>query len=306
MDMTQAARNSDELEQDAPVPAGEVWAAKARARARELAVDIDHGYMELAEILYLVKDTADEDDNPAKLPLYKSWGFKTFEDYVNAELGFSVRKAQRLRYIYFKLEVELAGLDEALKKRIKALGWSKVRELALILTLENAEEWTKLAEENSFRDLEKLIQQAKAKKIAAADSVKDGEEKEVAPVADTLTKKTFMLYPDQLVTVDEALERAAQLCDRDEADKPGHFLELVCADFLATNGFLDGGVDEKLRFLAKVEAKFGLHIVVTDSMSKKVLYGMDTLSRLADAAGAAAGTPEEAEASPENPGDVIF
>ena len=106
--------------------------------------------MELAEILYHVYDKPKGNVKQAP-PLFVAWGFTTFEKYVNEELGFSIRKAQSLRLIWFRLEVELKELDEGLRARLLKLGWTKVRELTRILSLENAAEWVAKVEDRRGR-----------------------------------------------------------------------------------------------------------------------------------------------------------
>ena len=131
-----------------------------RQRARELAHDLEHGYLELAKLLYEVYDKS-EDGDPTKPPLYISWGYTSFADYVDNDLQFSLRKAQRLRFIWYTLTVKLANLDQKVKARLVALGWSKLRELVRVLTLDNAAEWLTKAENMSFIHLENSIRSSR-------------------------------------------------------------------------------------------------------------------------------------------------
>lgn len=155
------------------------WCSKVRKRARQLAQDLDTGYMELAQILYDVWDTPIDGD-PNKGPIYKQWGFDSFAQWADEDLNIQKRKAERLRGIWYTLEVEMAGLDVDLKKRIVSLGVSKVRELARILDLDNAEGWVAIAEKSSYPVLRASIAKAKekqeAEKLAAKVAAKQAAE----------------------------------------------------------------------------------------------------------------------------------
>ena len=139
------------------------WCHKVRKRARQLASDMDTGYMELAQILYEVWDTPIDGD-PNKGPIYKSWGYDSFARWADEDLHIQKRKAERLRAIWYTLEVELIGLDPELKKRIIFLGVSKCRELVRVLELSNAEDWVAIAEKSSYPVLRASI--AKAKEVS--------------------------------------------------------------------------------------------------------------------------------------------
>ena len=156
------------------------WCQKVRKRAKQLSSDLDTGYMELAQILYEVWDTPIDND-PNKGPIYKQWGFDSFARWADEDLHIQKRKAERLRAIWYTLEVELVGLDSDLKKRIVDLGVSKVRELVRVLEVSNAEDWVAIAEKSSYPVLRASIAKAKeasdlAKAQAKAQAAIDAEE----------------------------------------------------------------------------------------------------------------------------------
>lgn len=155
---------------NAPQRGSKSWCLKIRKRAKQLAEDLDTGYMELAQILYEVWDTP-MDGDPNKGPIYKQWGFDSFVQWAHEDLNLQPRKAQRLRAIWYTLEVELAGLDPDLKKRIVKLGISKARELVRVLELSNAQGWIEVAEKSSYPVLCASIAKAKqASDIAKAQA----------------------------------------------------------------------------------------------------------------------------------------
>jgi hypothetical protein len=137
----------------AQVSGSKNWSEGVRDEARSLAGKLDEGYMELAKLLYTIWDTPIDGD-PKNGPVFTQWGYVSFADYVEQELGIHRKKAQRLKAVWYGLEVRLKdSLDPALKKRIIALGFSKVRELVGQLTARNAEKWVEKAEELSYPKL---------------------------------------------------------------------------------------------------------------------------------------------------------
>lgn len=138
------------------IPGSRAWSKKVRSEAKRLAESIETTYMELAEILYRI-DHTHVDNDPKKPPVYTLWGYLSFKDWAQAELGIHHRKAESLRRIYYRVNVELTNLDVTLKKRLLNLGWSKVRELVRpgILTLTTAKDWVDMAEKENFSTVER-------------------------------------------------------------------------------------------------------------------------------------------------------
>lgn len=283
-----------------------------RARARELAHDLEHGYLELAKLLYDIYDRSEDGDakNP---PLFVTWGYNTFSEYVDQELGFAIRKAQRLRLIWFKLTVELQGLPPKLKQRLIDLGWSKLRELVRVLTPQNTSEWVDKAENMSFVQLEKAVRaqvdaqklarmQEEAKKQKKASDLLDEDDDDEAdidldleanekagpPVTHPLDHKStktewmhFKLDPEQYLLVHAAFERAAELRDDNTPgfEKRSDNLELICHDFLGTHTFEHDSLKNKLAFLARMEALLGLRLIILDAEAEKLLFGYKALEK---------------------------
>lgn len=293
-----------------PDKGSKAWAKKVRARAKELAGSIETTYMELAEILYTVYDTPIDGD-PKNGPIFKAWGYASFRDYAEQELGLHYKKAERLRLIWYRLEVELADLDKKLKERLVRLGWSKVRELCRpgLLTMRNAEGWIERAESMNYQSVEASVRKvldkieddeieaavraqgdpvAKSNRLSHEKSREELEEEAIEESmglgkwgnegGERLFSKSFALYPDQLETVKTALKRAAELTDK---NSPGHNLSLICLDFLSNNDFTRASEEQKLRYVAKLEKLIGYKFVVVEPKTKEVLYGLSTLEKIA-------------------------
>lgn len=136
------------------------WGNKLRKKAKTLVKELDTGYMELAKLLYEVWDTP-VDGDPKNSPIYTQWGYKTFAEYAEGDLSIDQRQAERLRRIYYVLNVELEGLSDDLRHRATRIGVSKAREIVGVMTLENAEKWVEAAENNSYSALTNMIRRYK-------------------------------------------------------------------------------------------------------------------------------------------------
>jgi len=314
-------------------PGSKAWSSKIRKRAKQLVQELDTGYIELAKILYQVWDTPMEGD-PNRGPVFKEWGYTSLGQYAEEELGLHRKKAERLRAIWYTLEVELVHLDKAKKDRVIALGASKVRELIRVIDETNIDQWCDLAEKSSYpvlcASISKAVDQAKIQKLQATVSAKeksieakdtkileayakgggvvavsgegsfDEEEAEeleaaggdvfdpgspkrmkAAPLAEpeSLEFEHFALYPDQHLNVKLALQKAGQMSG---SDKKSHNLDLICTSFLATNDIIPANiVENRVRFMHRLESIFGVKIIALDEQSKEVVFGVGTLARLA-------------------------
>lgn len=249
----------------------EEWSDKLRRKAKDLSNRINRDYMDLGEILYTVWDTP-IDGNPQKPPVYTAWGYTTFSDYAEQELGLHRRNAEHLRRIYYVLEKELKGLNPILRRKFVGLGRSKARELVRVLTMQNAEEWITMAERVSYKELLATIKQS-LEETDVEESVK-GPSETPKPI-ESAKKRTFLLYPEQDSNVNLAISRAQEMSN---SEKIGHNLDLICTDFLATNDFLKSN-DVKMwkRFFAKYESILKLDIVVLNPRTQQVFYGAEKL-----------------------------
>ena len=258
------------------------WANRLRNRAKELAGVLENGYMEMAQILYQVWDTPVGGDRK-RAALYTDWGYESFKEYAEKELEIDGKRAERLRYIWYKLEIEMRDLDPALKQRIVNLGFCKVRELIRVLTPRNAQSWVQRAEGTTYYVLQAAVSDEKKRQV---NQLPAGETDPDSPAADEatplpspstepemVTREIFGFYPEQLTNVRLALSKAAELS---HSDKKSHNFDLICTDFLATNDFVAGDLDKRLRYVAKMERVLGLRLVAMDE-NGDVLYGMSTL-----------------------------
>lgn len=272
------------------LPGSEEWGTKIRRRARALVKSIDQGYMELAEIIHTVWSTPVNGERHNAC-VTVSWGYENYVQWAEEELGLHKRKAERLKAIWDHLHVTLGGkLDRRTQKKIIALGWTKVRELIRVIDEHNAEQWVEMAEHLNYTELCAAIRQAltdqeKGAQAAAVGTNEEDEEDwrgaDPPKDADRFKMIHFNLTPEQKANVELAIERAKQMA---ESDRPGHCLDLICTDFLATNDFRKADdSDTPLRFLAKFERLLGKRLVVIDPNNWVIEYGLDALERAGEA-----------------------
>ncbi len=127
--------------------------------------------------------------------------YASFREFTKAEYDIEYRTAMYWINIYTSLiEAEIPY------EKVTGIGWSKLKELAGLLTPENVDDWVKLAKKNSVPQLIALIDQSK--KEAAAGEGSGGALAPSTSAANIITNKTFKLHADQKETVEAALEKA--------------------------------------------------------------------------------------------------
>jgi hypothetical protein len=221
---------------------------------------MEHLYIEFAEQLYLVVHSTVKGTS-----LWETWGYDSFEDYAQQELGMKRAKAYYFMQIWKQLHIN-AGIP---KKKLAELNWSKAKELSPlvkqgVLTEENRDEWIHKAKTTSVSKLIEATREAKAGSPVS---------KEVEKVF----RVTYGLYEEQYDNLTKALDIAKVLA---ESDKPGHLLDLICTDFLAQHA---GKHPNKKRALARhaamVERAFGVKLIIVDD-NDEVVHGQQAVDKL--------------------------
>jgi hypothetical protein len=173
----------------------------------------------------------------AKIYSESEWlgDYPKFKDMLEVEFpGIKYRKAMYLIDIYTNLVNAKISWS-----KVGHLGWTKLKELAAILTQENVDEWVQKAEGLTVLQ---LIEAIKLYKLAQAGGVADIESDEEIK---KLTTMTFKVYEDQKETVKEALDKA-KLESGTEFDNVA--IESICMNYLsgAVAAKSSGGEGESL------------------------------------------------------------
>ncbi len=153
---------------------------KALNEADRLAENIEVNYFKMGGVLKLINDN--------------SWfeGFEDFDLFVEEKYGFAGRKARYLIAIYDNLVTKQIPWE-----KVSGLGWTKLKDLAPVLTPENVDEWVAKAEKLTVKELQAILK---------AETGEGGEK--TAKTTDDVIKMQFKLKPDQHDIITQALAKA--------------------------------------------------------------------------------------------------
>jgi hypothetical protein len=171
-----------------------------RKEILDLRNGLERGYLKLSKLLSEVRHQQ----------LYVKWGFATFADYLDKELGFHERKAEHLIKIWDK--VRSFKLDE---ERIKKIGWTKMRQVVPLLTEKNSKDLINKAENLSVRDLGEKIKSLRAIERTPAIMV-----------------LKLSLDDSEYRIVMDSIEEAKKLTKQ----STGQALEMICQDWMEYKG----------------------------------------------------------------------
>lgn len=176
--------------------------ADLRERLKRRKDLVDSQYMKLGFDLFLVYNTE----------VYRKWGYETYGDYVWGELGIAVDTANVYRRLWKKLQD--LGLNE---EKLAGIGYSRAQLVSSVLKKDNLDEWLGKARTLSWKDLKsevKLTNFVKPKhKVVSvietkaqpgstdmmkADIIADIDGPKIVKDEETLVKKDFFFYPEQL------------------------------------------------------------------------------------------------------------
>jgi hypothetical protein len=189
---------------------------KALSLADELANEVEVNYFKLGGVLNVIREN--------------TWfeGYTTFEDYVSEHFGYADRTARYLIKIYQALVSKMIPWE-----KVSSLGWTKLKDLADILTLENVDEWVAKAGPLTVKELQALLKQQGA-----------GEGAEPVTTTSTFTTLKFKVANDQAEVINSALSKA-------KAENGTEFdnvaLERICGGYLAGNNALEAEPQKSLK-----------------------------------------------------------
>lgn len=121
--------------------------------------------------------------------------YANLKEYVEKAHGILYRKAVYYIKIYNGLVESKVPWSE-----VKHLGWTKLKELADLMTLDNYKDWVKIAEEQTTLQLIDTIDKHK-KSQAGTLAISD-------QTSTTVTTKTFKVHEDQKDIIEAALDKA--------------------------------------------------------------------------------------------------
>lgn len=195
--------------------------------------------------------------------LYLKWGFESFADYVDAEVGLSLKYALNYVKIFAKFNQDLGLRPEQLE------GVGVTKALALtdkVITRTNAEEWIDKARQTTTTDLREKIKLSRPPKYRAIprnspealiglEKARMDESLLIDDTDDPPIVKTFYLYPKQLDFIEKVL---SEMPHRTESSKDGNNLSLLLLEHQALRAAVGDKVEKRPHtILEGFEATFG-------------------------------------------------
>lgn len=198
---------------------------------------------ELAGMLYEVKETE----------IYKAWGFDSFNNYIEDEVGLGRRAVNQYIANFRTFRVQL-GVDQT---NLKDLEVTKARTIRSVVNSENVEEWIEKAKSSSRREL-----------ITEVKRMKDhGDDADTEGIGDVLSSKkmlpvykqvTFSLDVEQYETWEETRKRLQRICP---SDSESWWFDLLCQSFLQEEDNKTFSLQHHLRWLSRV---YGVNVLAID------------------------------------------
>lgn len=218
---------------------------KALSQISDLIESVETSYFALGGVLARVQE-----EN-----WWKDEGFDTFKAFLAEKYGYAYRKAMYLIQIY--KDVVNAGVKP---EQVAKLGWTKLKEISHLLTLDNVEEWVKKADEMTVMQL-----------VAYVKALKDnpGDKKAASTASSNVVSKTFKLHTDQREIIDTALQK--KMADQG-TDVETVALTSICEEFLSetkTDGisvelFKKLGFEKVLECFGEAFPNIDLEVAVPD------------------------------------------
>jgi hypothetical protein len=137
-----------------------------RERALSFSRSITVTYLQFAAVLFEIKNSwsplAD-----GEVPLITMWGYKSWYEYVEHDLGMHWGRAQGLVKIYEVFMVECAGLVP--EGELEEMGVTKLRDLSKVVTPRNIKGWMKRSKDASCCDVREAVRAAVEGRIGRSD-----------------------------------------------------------------------------------------------------------------------------------------
>jgi hypothetical protein len=236
-----------------------------RKRLVELKGVIESSYLEVGKLLSEVCDK--------KLPngkqLWSYWGFASFDEYCEREMGFRQRKGYHLLNIYKQC---ISGPIP--KADFEEIGWSKASILAPLVSSgvindENVHRWMDKAKEKTYDELRTMTKLAKTKsEEKAKEDSANGVEGSAARVPEEIHIVRIPLYKDQYENYQVAMKKAEIIT---QSDKTAWLMDCICLHFNseACTTKTDS-LDEMCR---RIERVFSVKVIALSDENKQVVFG---------------------------------
>ncbi|WP_113155934.1 hypothetical protein [Nitratireductor sp. OM-1] len=177
--------------------------------------------------------------------------YASFREFVENEHGLHYRKATYWVGIYNNLSESKVPWS-----KVSHLGWTKLKEIAGVITLDNVDQWVKVAEGQTTLQ---LIETVKAH--LSKDTPKGIEDQ----TSKTVTTKTFKVHEEQKQVIEAALEKAKSESGT-AVDTVA--LEYICGDYLSSQTMAQRlkslGIEAALEALEKAYPNAAINVELTE------------------------------------------
>jgi hypothetical protein len=166
--------------------------------------------------------------------------YNTFQEFVEKEHGIGYRKANYFVSIYNYL-----AESKVPWAKFNGLGWTKVKEIASVVTIENVDDWVKIAAEQNTLTLIETV--SNYKKGSAVKGIEDQSSK-------TVTNMSFKVHDGQKEVITAAIAKAKEQAGTDVATLA---LENICNEYLAASSMSAQLKSMSVSARVKAETKAG-------------------------------------------------
>jgi len=276
-----------------------------RNQIKKLHTGMNLGCVELGKMLTVVCDGEVKD----KGRVYRTWGFDSFQNYCERELGMSRSKGYDLICLSRQSDAGILS-----PKEVESIGWAKVVKLLPLIndgsiTKQNISKWLKTIEDKSFEEVRKITHLAQLKaqeKRAEQGEDEEVEEEEVEDEEDaagvtastraagksSVVKQTSAqispeevynlhvpLYKDQWANAQLALKKAENVTG---SDKIPWLMDCIFTNFLS-EGF--STKEQALEVMCqRIERAFSVKLIAMHDKSQQVVFG-ERIVKLLQASG---------------------
>jgi len=276
---TAIARPDSQVEAEPLLVLPQKEVVKLREKLKGYGKTVWGNFLDMGRGLYKVKVTISSE---SRKPLYEEWGFKTFVDYCQIELGLPYQTGYDYAKVYKAVDDGLMTrdfvLDVGIHKAKKLAALSKEPATGngtTILTHKNADKWMDLARGTNVNEFRVIVSEKK-KEVKEHDKKKKSGGEGGGDVTKVPSKaREYKLYmPDvQYDLLQIALKKCNEVNGGNK--KEPWLLECICLDFMATpfhgKNWTKKGVRDLI--LARAGELFNCKVFAVDIDSDKMVYG---------------------------------
>jgi hypothetical protein len=133
-----------------------------RQKALSYVSSLTSSYFDFAAVLYEIKYGMTPAGN-GEVPLIEMWGFSSWFEYVEHELGMHWGRAERLVRIHGTYIIDCADIVK--RSELEELGITKLLDLTRVVTPKNIRGWIKRSKDASCCDVREAIDAAREGRI---------------------------------------------------------------------------------------------------------------------------------------------